>query len=519
VSIRPQGANLLPAANRSPVGDYRRVRAASLSLAGAQPAAMPAGGDQLNLSTIFANQPLPRFLAPAVPVAAPQKGLVGRFIDWIKSLFAPVPAAQPPVAPPAPPPFTPPITPPFTPPITPPLTPPITPPLTPPVAPPLTPPVAPPLTTPVTPPVAPPAPNGVTPGVQVYFTNAYAGAVNGMTNAQARAANEASTRADPNNPDKKLVALIDSVQPGGTLDGAFFSIGVDNVTEALVRAAQRGVRVRLVTETEYYFQSDNITKRPMIQKLEAAGINLLHDQRSGLMHDKFLVVDGGKVWTGSYNITEGGTYHENNNAMQIDSPELAQIYTHEFDKMYVHGNFGVDTPTNGNPLDDHPVLRTVRLGNATVDAHFSPFMAAQRGAKGAILDEIAKAQKSIQFLAFSFHDDDIGAAMLAKAGQGVKVEGVFEKSQAASRTSEYKVMNPQEAALNGNLDVRIDTNPALMHHKVIIVDDSTLIMGSFNFSASAQEKNDENMLVFRNAPDLVAQYRAEFGRVQAVAVE
>lgn len=490
MSLRPQVANRLPTANKAVVGDYRRVRAASQNPA--SPAGVtPAGGDQLQLSIATQPQPLPNFLAqaqtaqpPAVQMA--KKGLVARFFDWVKSLIGLQPAPQPPV------------TPPYTPPVTPPVTPPYTPPVTPPVS---------------------PIQTGVTPGVQVFFTNAYAGAVNGMTNAQAKAANEASTHADPNNPDKKLVALIDSVAPGGTLDGAFFSIGVENVTAALVRAAQRGVKVRLVTETEYYYLSDNVTKRPMIQKLEAAGITVLDDKRSGLMHDKFLVVNGGTVWTGSYNVTEGGTYHENNNAMQIDSPELARVYTHEFEKMYVHGNFGPDTPTNGNAADDHPIIRRVKLGNAEVDAHFSPFLSAQRGAKGAILDEIAKAQKSIQFMAFSFHDDDIANAMMAKAGQGVKVEGVFEKSQAAMRTSEYKRMNPQEAAMYGNLDVRIDTNPALMHHKVIIVDDSTLIMGSFNFSESAQDKNDENMLVFRNAPDLVAKYKEEFRRIQAVSIE
>ena len=181
--------------------------------------------------------------------------------------------------------------------------------------------------------------------------------------------------------------------------------------------------------------------------------------------------------------------------------------------MFVHGNFGTDTD-NANPLDDHPTPKTVKVGSAEITTYFSPSKAAQGGAKAAILAELAKAQKSIQFLAFSYTDDEIGAAMLSKAQAGVKVEGVFEKSQAASRYSEYKTLNDAEAATNGNIDVRIDSNPALMHHKVIIVDDQTLIMGSFNFSASAQSDNDENMLVIKNAPELVAKYKEEFARVQ-----
>ena len=53
--------------------------------------------------------------------------------------------------------------------------------------------------------------------------------------------------------------------------------------------------------------------------------------------------------------------------------------------------------------------------------------------------------------------------------------------------------------------------------KVIIVDDSTLILGSFNFSSSAQHSNDENMLVSRNDPQLVAAYEAEYARMQQLS--
>jgi phosphatidylserine/phosphatidylglycerophosphate/cardiolipin synthase-like enzyme len=406
--------------------------------------------------------------APVAPTAAPQAGLLSRLIAWLKGLFAPAPAPTPTPTP-----------------------------------------------TPVPNPNPTPTPVPGPSGIDVFFTNAYAGTKSGLTNEQAHHANELSTKADPRNPDKQLVAMIDAVPAGGTLDGAFFSIDVDNVVDAFARAAQRGVKVRLATETDYYFTPNSTTElRPAIQKLLAAGVEIKHDGREGgLMHDKFLIANGQSVWTGSYNITDGGSYHENNNAMRLDSPELAAEYQLEFDKMFVHGNFGTDT-ANGNPIDDHPTPKTVKVGEAEVTTYFSPSKAAQGGAKAAILAELAAAQKSIQFLAFSYTDDDIGQAMLSKAQAGVKVEGVFEKSQAASRYSEYNTLNAAEATTNGAIDVRIDTNPALMHHKVIIVDDQTLIMGSFNFSASAQSDNDENMLVIKNAPELVAKYKEEFARVQ-----
>ena len=64
--------------------------------------------------------------------------------------------------------------------------------------------------------------------------------------------------------------------------------------------------------------------------------------------------------------------------------------------------------------------------------------------------------------------------------------------------------------------MRLDGNPLNMHHKVIIIDESVVIFGSYNFSRSAEERNDENTLIIHN-PELAAQFLAEFERVQAKA--
>jgi phosphatidylserine/phosphatidylglycerophosphate/cardiolipin synthase-like enzyme len=51
-----------------------------------------------------------------------------------------------------------------------------------------------------------------------------------------------------------------------------------------------------------------------------------------------------------------------------------------------------------------------------------------------------------------------------------------------------------------------------MHHKVIILDDSTVITGSYNFSRNAEERNDENTLVI-HSPEMARLYLEEFERV------
>ena len=73
-----------------------------------------------------------------------------------------------------------------------------------------------------------------------------------------------------------------------------------------------------------------------------------------------------------------------------------------------------------------------------------------------------------------------------------------------------------EHLLNAGLDVRLDGNPRNMHHKVIIIDGQIVVTGSYNFSASAEERNDENTLILHN-PDIAAQFLAEFQRVYAAA--
>jgi len=61
-------------------------------------------------------------------------------------------------------------------------------------------------------------------------------------------------------------------------------------------------------------------------------------------------------------------------------------------------------------------------------------------------------------------------------------------------------------------DVLTDGNPYIMHHKVIIVDDVTVILGSYNFTASAKTRNDENLLIIHD-PKVAALFVAEFGRM------
>ncbi|MGB5058320.1 MAG: phospholipase D-like domain-containing protein, partial [Candidatus Promineifilaceae bacterium] len=122
---------------------------------------------------------------------------------------------------------------------------------------------------------------------------------------------------------------------------------------------------------------------------------------------------------------------------------------------------------------------------------------------------VARAQNEILFLAFSFTDEQIGEAMLGRADAGVALRGVFETVGANSGFSYFTKM---EAVQGSKVQVRLDGNPHVMHHKVIIIDRQTVIFGSFNFSDSANRRNDENILIVHD-PAFANYFAEEFETV------
>ena len=296
--------------------------------------------------------------------------------------------------------------------------------------------------------------------------------------------------------DTHLVDLMNKATK--TIDVADYDFDLADVSDAMVQASQRGVRVRMVTDTDT-LTNKNDAVQAAFSKLKNSGIPVLDDQRSPLMHNKFTVVDGEWVSTGSWNYTDGDTYHLNNNMIVIDSPDLAQNYTTEFEKMFVNHSFG-STKTRVIP---HPV---VTIAGTSIQNCFSP------GGNCAtqVIQAVNGAKSSIDFLAFSFTDDGIGNAMLSRAKSGVTVSGVFETTGSDTQYSEYGKLKA------AGLPVYTDGNPWSMHHKVIVIDDQIVVFGSFNFSESADSSNDENLLIVNNA-DLAHAFTAEFQRVLKVS--
>lgn len=282
-----------------------------------------------------------------------------------------------------------------------------------------------------------------------------------------------------------------------TVSVAAFELDNPTIRDALLKAHANGRSVRVVTDSDYVDEHD-------IVALKQAGIEVVEDKRSGLMHNKFVVIDQGTadaaVWTGSMNMTDNCVYRNNNNAVLIRSPELAENYFTEFQEMFVDRSFGRTSPS----VVPHP---RVTVGKSVIDTHF----AAEGRVAGKVAEALNKATSSIHFMAFSFTHDGIGEVVAQKFKNNVAVRGVFEKTGSGTQYSEYGRLKALGA------DVRTDGNSKILHHKVFVIDGKTVVTGSFNFSESADEKNDENLLIIED-PEIAKQYLAEFERVYQTSV-
>ncbi|MCS6836205.1 MAG: phospholipase D-like domain-containing protein [Anaerolineae bacterium] len=277
-----------------------------------------------------------------------------------------------------------------------------------------------------------------------------------------------------------------------TLDIAAFEMNEPTVTQAILDAHRRGVRVRMVTDNEHGTGASGTT----ITQLIEAGIPVVDDNRGGLMHNKFMIMDGQTVWMGATNFTRNGMYRNNNNMVMLRSPQAVAFYQAEFDEMFVDKRFGTTSPrgNSGSFVQDGT---PVQVWFASEDDVVTP-----------IVNAIRSARRNVRFMAFSFTQEEIGAAVKEAAARGVKVEGVFERTGSETAASEMPKM------FCAGLAVRQDGNPSTMHHKVFIIDDQTVITGSFNFSANAVRTNDENLLIMTDR-DFARAFNEEFDRVWA----
>jgi len=202
------------------------------------------------------------------------------------------------------------------------------------------------------------------------------------------------------------------------------------------------------------------------------------------------VIDEEIVWTGSFNPTLPGCLRENNNVVVIRSSSSAAEFMEEFERLWEGKSFLPGL--SDSSISPH---------NNEIEIYFSLY----QNPEEAILEELGKAEESIHFALFTFTSERVAQTLIGKFAQNLEIKGILEKDQ-ESPFSQYHSLRSLK------IPIRLDRNFYFMHHKFFVIDNKTVITGSFNPTWRANYQNRENLLVIHNS-SLASQYEEEFSRL------
>jgi phosphatidylserine/phosphatidylglycerophosphate/cardiolipin synthase-like enzyme len=136
----------------------------------------------------------------------------------------------------------------------------------------------------------------------------------------------------------------------------------------------------------------------------------------------------------------------------------------------------------------------------TIDAYFSP----HGGCTEAIVKELTNAKTEILAQAYSFTSKPIAKALVDAKKRGIKIEVILDKSQ---RSQKY---SSADFIAHAGIPTYIDSAHAIAHNKIMLIDRSTVITGSFNFTKAAEKNNAENLLIIKGNNPLEGRYIQNF---------
>lgn len=292
-----------------------------------------------------------------------------------------------------------------------------------------------------------------------------------------------------------IVDFIDSAQK--RLYIAVQELDSHPIAEAIIRAKQRKVQVKIVLEADYLIEKSSLAD-PFLPGGEFEPNRILHDAilraqikvnsdfNPHIFHQKFIIRDGTSLLTGSTNFTDTDTSQNLNHIAIIHDPRVAKVYEDEFDEIQ-QGHFG-SLNEGHDPRPKEYLVSGIRIKTLFAPDH-NPEME--------IMKQIAKARQRVDFAIFTFAQSSGIDDQLAFARQaGRKIRGALFKSQANQKWSVKETLKTAGLELyliprNGLPNPR----PRKLHHKLMVIDEQLTIVGSFNYTGPANQLNDENIIL------------------------
>lgn len=262
------------------------------------------------------------------------------------------------------------------------------------------------------------------------------------------------------NCEQALISVINTSTK--TIQCAFYDLTLNKTIALLEKKEQQGINVKIIVDKENY---KKVKKYAFIESAK----------NKALMHNKFCVIDNSMIITGSMNPTTNDATKNNNNLVIITSKTLAKNYADEFNEMQ-KGSYGKGKPTQ---------YKKIIFNNKTLENYFCPEDKCEEQA----IKALNNAKESIFFMTFSFTSEAIAETLKNKKKEGINVEGITEERRINRKEEQWKTL------IDAGINVTPDHNPHLLHHKVFIIDNTIVILGSYNPTAAANTKNDENIII------------------------
>lgn len=347
-----------------------------------------------------------------------------------------------------------------------------------------------------------------------------------------------------------LAAAIDASKK--TVDAAAFVFESRKIADAMDRALERGVKVRIVSDKSQS-EHENVKRFLDWASRKGADVRVLFGPNgedsdfplAEKMHNKFFIFDGKLVETGSANATKNAAVNNFENANFLDDKSDAKAFVFAYEHMFaaatpLGGVAEMDLPTDeilrrgaltprGPPAppepgpDPLPASKTVEFAGETF-----PYSAVRPNepVDPQIVKMIGAAKKTLKLALYEFNHEAIFEAVKQAKARGVAITIVLDRSHVYTSGYEDDGETPRKPKamivelLKSGYDVLLlkGRNGGIMHNKFIVADEGIVQFGSFNYTRQSEEDHYENVF-FTTEKERVGAYSRYFDYMRGLAEE
>lgn len=262
--------------------------------------------------------------------------------------------------------------------------------------------------------------------------------------------------------------LIDFINLANhTLDCALFNVNDPSVVSALKNSK---AQVRIFTDSDSGIPGSR------------------YDYKRSLMHNKFCIADNKIILTGSYNPTSRGITSYND-IIIIKSEHLVKNYAAEFEELW------------GRKPHSKVKYPKVYVNDFLFENYFCP----EDHCEDNLVYQLNQAKDNIYFMTYCFTAERVTKTLI-NLSQEINIIGIMDSTRSKMPYNRFNDLR------ENNINVIQDCFPAIFHHKVFIIDNKTVITGSYNPTINGNKNNDENMLIIHD-PIIAEKYVEYFYRI------